>query len=171
MRSTYKRLLAVLGVVGLLALPAAPAFAEPPVTIPSGQNIVDSGNVLGSRTGEVQDAIQTLLKDHKYNLYVITAKTFEDPTDPKSWAQAVAANKGMGKADVILTMSDDGKYYFSPNSASAIYPKTSNITQNAIVPNLAGGKRDFAQAAIDTAIAVGDAAAGGRTCRRRLVAA
>ncbi len=67
----------------------------------------------------------------------------------------------MGKADVILTMSDDGKYYFAPNSASAIYSKTSNITQNAIVPNLAGGKRDFAQAAIDTAAAVGDAASGG----------
>ena len=161
MRSTYKRLLAVLGVAGLLAFPAAPALAEDPVAIPSGQNIVDSGNVLGSRKGEVQDAIQKLLKDHKYNLYVITAKTFENPTDPKGWAQAVATNKGMGKADVILTMSDDGKYYFSPNSASAIYPKTSNITQNAIVPNLAGGKRDFAQSAIDTAIAVGDAAGGG----------
>ena len=161
MRSKLKRFLAVLGVAGLLALPAAPALAEDPVAIPSGQNIVDSGNVLGSRKGEVQDAIQKLLKDHKYNLYVITAKTFENPTDPKGWAQAVATNKGMGKADVILTMSDDGKYYFSPNSASAIYPKTSNITQNAIVPNLAGGKRDFAQAAIDTATAVGDAAGGG----------
>ena len=67
----------------------------------------------------------------------------------------------MGKADVILTMSDDGKYYFSPSSASAIYSKTSNITQNAIVPNLAGGQRNFAQAAIDTAAAVGDAAGGG----------
>ena len=161
MRSTYKRFLAVLGVVGLLALPAAPALAEDPVTIPSGQNIADSGNLLGSRTGEVQDAIQKLLKDHKYNLYVVTAKTFENPTDPKAWAVAVATNKGMGKADVILTMSDDGKYYFAPNSASAIASKTSNITQNAIVPNLAGGKRDFAQAAIDTAAAVGDAAGGG----------
>jgi hypothetical protein len=155
------RFLAVLGVAGLLALPAAPALAEDPVTIPSGQNIVDSGNLLGSRKGEVQDAIQNLLKDHKYNLYVVTAKTFENPTDPKAWAVAVAKNKGMGKADVILTMSDDGHYYFSPSSASAIYPKTDAITQNAIVPNLGGGKRDFAQAAIDTATAVGDAAGGG----------
>src|SRR6476620_5357023 len=113
MRSTLNRFLAVLGVAGLLALPAAPALAEDPVTIPSGQNIVDSGNLLGSRKGEVQDAIQKLLKDHKYNLYVITAKTFENPTDPKAWAVTVAKNKGMGKADVILTMSDDGHYYFS----------------------------------------------------------
>ena len=161
MRSMMKRFLAVLGVAGLLALPAAPALAEDPVTIPSGQNIVDSGNVLGSRKGEVQDAIQKLLKDHKYNLYVVTVKTFENPADPKSWSQAVATKKGMGRADVILAMSDDGKYYFSPNSASAIYSKTSTISQNAIVANLAGGKRDFAQAAIDTAAAVGDAAGGG----------
>ncbi len=161
MRSKFKRFLAILGVAGLLAFPAAPALAEDPVAIPSGQNIVDSGNVLGSRKGEVQDAIQKLLKDHKYNLYVVTAKTFENPSDPKGWAQAVATKKGMGKADVILTMSDDGKYYFSPSSASAVYPKTSTITQNAIVPNLGGGNRNFAQAAIDTAAAVGDAAGGG----------
>jgi hypothetical protein len=161
MRSTLKRFLAILGVAGLLALPAAPALAEDPVAIPSGQNVVDSANVLGSRKGEVQDAIQKLLKDHKYNLYVVTAKTFENPADPKAWGQAVATKKGMGKADVILAMSDDGKYYFAPNSASAIASKTSNISQNAVVANLAGGKRDFAQAAIDTASAVGDAAGGG----------
>lgn len=161
MRSMMKRFLAGVGVAGLLVLPAAPALAEDPVTIPSGQNVVDNANVLGSRKGEVQDAVQKLLKDHKYNLYVVTVKTFENPADPKGWAQAVATKKGMGRADVILTMADDGKYYFSPNSASAIYSKTSTITQNAIAANLGGGKRDFAQAAIDTAAAVGDAAGGG----------
>ena len=160
MRSKFKRFLAVLGVAGLLALPAAPALAEDPVTIPSGQNIIDNANVLGNRKAEVQDAVQNLLKDHKYNLYVITVKTSR--TQPiQAWAQAVATKKGMGKADVILTMSDDGKYYFAPYSTSAIASKTSNISQNAVVPNLAGGKRDFAQAAIDTAAAVGDAAGGG----------
>ncbi|HEY8700361.1 MAG TPA: TPM domain-containing protein [Arthrobacter sp.] len=161
MLSKFKRILAVIGLAGLLAAPAGAAWAEDPVTIPSGQNIVDSANVLGGRKGEVQDAIQKLLKDHKYNLYVVTVKTFENPSDPKAWSQAVAAAKGMGRADVILAMSADGKYYFSPNSGSAIYSKTTNISQNAIVANLAGGKRDFAQAAIDTASAVGDAAGGG----------
>jgi hypothetical protein len=62
---------------------------------------------------------------------------------------------------ILAIATDQGKYYFSPNSASAIYSKRSNITQNAIVANLAGGKKDFAQAAIDTASAVGDAAGGG----------
>ncbi|MDQ0868721.1 putative nucleic acid-binding Zn-ribbon protein [Arthrobacter sp. V1I9] len=161
MRSKFKRILAVIGLTGLLAVPAGAAWAEPPVTIPSGTNIVDKAKVFGGRTGEVQEAVQKLLKDHKYNLYVVTVDTFEDPADPKAWSQAVASTKGMGRADVILAMSDDGKYYFSPNSASPISSKTSNISQNAIVANLAGGKRDFAQAAIDTAAAVGDAAGGG----------
>jgi len=122
---------------------------------------VDDAKVLGNRQAEVQDAVQKLLKDHKYNLYVVTVKTFENPADPKTWAQEVAKNKGMGKADVILAMSDDGKYYFAPNSASSIASKTSNISQNAVASNLGAGKRDFAQAAIDTASAVGDAAGGG----------
>jgi predicted nucleic acid-binding Zn-ribbon protein len=161
MRSKFKRLLAVIGLAGLLAVPATAAWAEDPVTIPSGQNIVDDAKVLGNRQAEVQDAVQKLLKDHKYNLYVVTVKTFENPADPKTWAQEVAKNKGMGKADVILAMSDDGKYYFAPNSASSIASKTSNISQNAVASNLGAGKRDFAQAAIDTASAVGDAAGGG----------
>ncbi|MEV4988357.1 TPM domain-containing protein [Pseudarthrobacter sp. LMD1-1-1.1] len=162
MRSKFKRILAVIGLAGLLAVPAGAAWAEDPVTIPSGTNIVDNANVLGSRKGEVQDAIQKLLKDHKYNLYVVTVKSFDNPSDPTAWSQVVAKTKGMGKADVILAIAtDQGKYYFSPNSASAIYSKRSNITQNAVVANLAGGKKDYAQAAMDTASAVGDAAGGG----------
>ena len=161
MRSNFRRVLAVIGLAGLLALPAAAAWAEDPVTIPSGQNIVDKANVLGGREGEVREAIQKLLKDHKYNLYVVTVSSFEDPSDPKAWGAKVAEQKQMGKADVLLAISTAGQYYFSPNSGSAIYPKTSNITQNAIAVNLGAGKKDYAQAAIDTAIAVGDAAGGG----------
>jgi TPM domain len=162
MRSMLKRVLAVIGLTAVLAAPAAAAWAEDPVTIPSGQNIVDDANVLGSRKGEVEDSIQKLLKDHKYNLYVVTVKSFENPADPAAWGNSVAKQKGMGPADVILAIAaDQGKYYFAPNTSSAIYPKRTTITQNAIAANLGGGKRDFAQAAIDTAAAIGDAAGGG----------
>jgi len=162
MRSKFKHFLAVIGLAGLLAVPAGAAWADDPVAIPSGTNIVDNANVLGSRKGEVQDAIQKLLKDHKYNLYVVTVKTFENPTDPAAWSNAVAQAKGMGPADAILAIAtDQGKYYFSPNSKSPIYSKRTNITQNAVAANLGAGKRDFAQAAIDTASAIGDAANGG----------
>lgn len=162
MRSKFKRILAVIGLAGMLAVPAAAAWAEDPVTIPSGTNIVDNANVLGSRKGEVQDAIQTLLKDHKYNLYVVTVNSFTSPTVPADWAAAVATNKGMGRSDAILAIAkDDGKFSFVLNSASPIKSKQGAISQNAVTANLAGGKRDFAQAAIDTAAAIGDAAGGG----------
>lgn len=48
MRSKFKRILAVIGLTGLLAVPAGAAWAEDPVTIPSGTNIVDDANVLGA---------------------------------------------------------------------------------------------------------------------------
>lgn len=161
MRSKFKRILAVIGLTGLLAAPAAAAWAEPPVTIPSGTNIVDNANVLGSRKGEVQEAIQTLLKDHKYNLYVVTVNSFENPAKPEDWGKAVATQKSMGKADVLLAISTAGQFYFATDSTSAIRSKQSNISQNAVTANLAGGQKDYAQAAIDTAAAIGDAAGGG----------
>ncbi|MCD4849242.1 TPM domain-containing protein [Arthrobacter sp. AK01] len=161
MRSIFKRVLAGIGVAGLLAFPATAAWAVDPVTIPSGQNIVDDANVLGSRKGEVQEAIQKTLKDHKYNLYVVTVDSFTNPSDPKEWTKAVADKKLMGKPDAILAISTAGQYNFALNSGSSIYSKQSAIAQNAVVANLAGGKKDYAQAAIDTAAAIGDAAGGG----------
>ncbi|MFE4077906.1 TPM domain-containing protein [Paenarthrobacter sp. YIM B13468] len=161
MRSIVKRVLAVIGVAGMLALPASAAWAADPVTIPSGTNIVDDANVLGSRKGEVQDAIQKTLKDHKYNLYVVTVNSFENPSSPADWVKAVATKKGMGKADAILAISTAGQYNFALNSGSSIYSKQSTIAQNAVAANLGGGKKDYAQAAIDTAAAIGDAAGGG----------
>ncbi|QHK19652.1 TPM domain-containing protein [Pseudarthrobacter psychrotolerans] len=162
MRSKFKHILAVIGLTGLLAVPAGAAWAEDPVTIPPGTNIVDSAQVLGSRTGEVQEAIQKLLKDHKYNLYVVTVDTFTNPTVPADWAAAVATNKGMGRSDAVLAIAkEDGKFSFVLNSASPIKSKQGAISQNAVTANLAGGKKDFAQAAIDTAGAIGDAAGGG----------
>ncbi|MBT2522694.1 TPM domain-containing protein [Arthrobacter sp. ISL-28] len=161
MRSMLKRVLAVIGLAGMLALPATAAWAEDPVTIPPGVNIVDDAKVLRGRQGEVQEAIRKLLKDHKYNLYVVTVNSFDSPSDPKLWGKAVADKKGMGRADVLLAISTAGQYYFAPSSASAIASKSSNITQNAIASNLGAGKKDFAQAAIDTAAAIGDAAGGG----------
>ncbi|MCU1573353.1 MAG: peptidase [Micrococcaceae bacterium] len=163
MRSRFflsRRILAVAGAAALMLLPAAAAQAEPPVTIPSGTNIVDNAKVLGSREGEVKDAIQKLLADHKYNLYVVTVQNFNGMT-PADWGKQVATQKGMGRSDVLLAIATEGNYYLAANSASPIAAKTSAISQNAVVPNLAGGKKDYAQAAIDTAGAVGDAAGGG----------
>ena len=75
----------------------------------------------------------------------------------------MATKKGMGRADrharhvrrrrqVLLCTKLGERHSLQDQRTSR---------QNAIVANLAGGKRDYAQAAIDTAAAIGDAAGGG----------
>ncbi|MDP9885421.1 hypothetical protein J2W21_002944 [Sinomonas atrocyanea] len=163
MCSTAKTLLAGLAAAILLLVPAvAPAWSADPVTIPSGTNIVDPQGALGSRKDEVQKAISDLLSQHRVNLYVVIVDSFTNPSDRTAWAQAVAKNTGMGGSDVLLAIATSGQYQLVANTQNAaIYPKISTIAQNAVTPNLAGGKKDYAQAAIDTAKATGDAAAGG----------
>ena len=92
----------MIGLAGLLAVPATTAWAEDPVTIPSGQNIVDDANVLGGRTGRSPGSHPEALKDHKYNLYVVTVDKFENPTDPAAWAEDVAQEKSMGRAERLI---------------------------------------------------------------------
>jgi hypothetical protein len=58
MLSKFKRTLAVIGLTGLLAAPAAAAWAEDPVTLDPATKIVDKAEVLGSQKGEVQEAIK-----------------------------------------------------------------------------------------------------------------
>ncbi|AJT41507.1 TPM domain-containing protein [Psychromicrobium lacuslunae] len=162
------RILTALSLSAMLVLPtataqAAPLPAEPPVSIPSGQNIVDDANVLGSRKADVQAAITKLLNDKKYNFYFVTVKNFENPSSATDWATQVATNKGMGNFDLVLAIAtDQGKFSLQKAKNSKITnAQRDSIIQNAINPNLANGKKDYAQAAIDTAAAIGDAAGGG----------
>ncbi|MDQ4491027.1 TPM domain-containing protein [Sinomonas sp. ASV486] len=163
MRSTAKTLLAALAAAFLVLFPAtSAAWAADPVTVPSGTNIVDPQSALGSRKAEVQKAISDLLSQHRVNLYVVIVDSFTNPSDRAAWAHAVATNTGMGGSDVLLAVATSGQYQLVANTLNTkVYSKTTAIAQNAITPNLAGGKKDYAQAAIDTAKAVGDAAGGG----------
>ncbi|HKU11955.1 MAG TPA: TPM domain-containing protein [Sinomonas sp.] len=164
MQTTLKTLLTAVGALILALLPAAsPAWATDPVSIPSGTNIVDPGNALGGRKGDVQKAISDLLSQHRQNLYVVIVDSFTNPSTASQWASSVAAKKNMGPSDVLLTIAtSDGQFYLGTKSGNdKVYPKISDISKNSITPNLAGGKKDYAQAAVDTAQAVGDAAGGG----------
>ena len=71
MRSKFKRILAVIGLTGLLAVPAGAAWAEDPVTLDPVSKVVDKAGVLAGKQVEVQDAIKKLGTDHQMNLYVV----------------------------------------------------------------------------------------------------
>ncbi|NUU31023.1 TPM domain-containing protein [Arthrobacter sp. C9C5] len=161
MRSMMKRFLAVLGVAGLLALPAAPALAEDPVTLDPANKIVDSAGVLGGKKPEVETAIKKLGTDHQMNLYVVYVKTFQNPSDSGQWAETVAEKANLGSNSLVLAVATEARKYqlSKPVNSKITNAQRENIIKNAVDPQLRNG--DYAQAAIDTAAAIGDAAGGG----------
>lgn len=160
MRSKFKRILAVIGLTGLLAVPAAAAWAEPPVTLDPVTKIVDSAGVLGSQKAEVQEAIKKLGADHATVLHVVTVKKFESPTDREAWTDAVAEKANLGPNALIFAVATDTRQYILNKGGSKLTnAQVESIKSNAIGPQLAND--NYAQAAINAAAAVGDAVSGG----------
>jgi hypothetical protein len=162
MRSIVIRFLAVLGLAGLLALPAAPALAEDPVTLDPVTKIVDTAGVLGDRRSEVEQAIQKLGTEHAMTLHVVYVKRFENPSDRVAWAAEVARKASLGPNAMLLAAATDTRQYqlSKPANSKITDAQRDNIVKEAVDPQLRQG--DYAQAAIDTAAAIGDAAGGGQ---------
>ncbi|MFB9163467.1 TPM domain-containing protein [Arthrobacter psychrochitiniphilus] len=157
----YPPVLAVLALVALMLFPAALAHAEPPVSIPGGTYIVDNANALGNQKAEVQNAITKLSKDHGVTLFAVYVDSF-DGQAPEAWAQTVATEKNMGQFDVLLAVAVQTKQFgFVGGTNTFLTPaQGSTIQSSAIKPQLSAG--NWAQAAIDAAAALGDAASGGK---------
>lgn len=161
MRSNFRRVLAVIGLTGLLALPATAAWAEDPVTLDPASKVVDKAGVLGNRKGEVEEAIKKLGTDNQTNLYVVYVKTFTNPEDSALWGQQVAEKAKLSSNSLVLSIATDArKYQLTKHSASKITTEQrQNVLDSAVDPQLRNG--DYAQAAINAAAAIGDAADGG----------
>ncbi|MDR6792434.1 putative nucleic acid-binding Zn-ribbon protein [Pseudarthrobacter oxydans] len=160
MRSKFKRLFAVIGLTAFLALPAGAAWAEDPVALDPATKIVDAAGVLGSQKGEVQDAIKKLGADHATVLHVVTVKRFENPADREAWSDAVAEKANLGSNALIFAVATETRQYVLNKGGSKITAaQIENIKSKAIGPELAND--NYAQAAINAAAAIGDAAGGG----------
>lgn len=160
MRSKFKNILAVIGLTGLLAAPAGAAWAEPPVTLDPVTKIVDNAGVLGGDKGEVEAAIKKLGTDHATVLHFVTVKRFEDPADREAWTDAVAEKAGLGPNAVIFAVATETRQYtLNKGGTKLTQEQIDNIKSTAIGPQLSDG--NYAQAAINAAEAVGDAAGGG----------
>ncbi|SED84449.1 TLP18.3, Psb32 and MOLO-1 founding protein of phosphatase [Arthrobacter alpinus] len=148
-----------LALLALLVGPAGAAQAEPPVTIPGGTYIIDNANVLGSREAEVQAAIDKLGQDHGLTFFVVYVDSFDGEPEVE-WGQQVATKKQLGANDALLVVAvQDRKYALLADQDKIPETKNQSIQTNAIKPRLA--QKEWAQAAIDAAAALGDAAGGG----------
>jgi hypothetical protein len=156
-----KRVLAVIGLAGLLVMPATAAWAESPVALDPVTKIVDSAGVLGGKKADVQEAIRKLGADHAMTLHVVYVKKFENPTERAAWAAEVARKANLGPNSMLLAVATDTRQYqlSKPSNSKITDAQRATIIESAVDPQLRNG--DYAQAAIDTAAAVGDAAGGG----------
>ncbi|WP_104136422.1 TPM domain-containing protein [Arthrobacter sp. ZGTC131] len=161
MRSMFKRVLAVIGLTGMLALPAATAWAENPVALDPVTKIVDTAGVLGGKKADVETAIKKLGTDHAMTLHVVYVKKFESPADRVAWAADVAEKANLGANTMLLTVATDTRQYqlSKPSNSKITNAQRDNIRDKAVDPQLRNG--DYAQAAINAAAAIGDAAGGG----------
>lgn len=161
MRSMLKRVLAVIGLAGMLAVPTAAAWAESPVTLDPVTKVVDTAGVLGGKKADVQDAIKKLGSDHAMTLHVVYVKKFENPTDRVAWTAEVAKKANLGPNAMLLAVATDTRQYqlSKPSNSKITDAQRATIIESAVDPQLRNG--DYAQAAINTAAAIGDAAGGG----------
>ncbi|MDR6556192.1 putative nucleic acid-binding Zn-ribbon protein [Arthrobacter pascens] len=156
-----KRVFAVIGLTGMLALPATAAWAENPVTLDPVSKIVDTAGALGGKKADVETAIKKLGTDHAMTLHVVYVKKFENPSDATAWTSQVAEKASLRSNAMVLAVATDGRQYqlSKPRGSKITDAQRDTIVKSAVDPQLRNG--DYAQAAIDTAAAIGDAAGGG----------
>ena len=128
-----KRVLAMIGLAGMLALPATAAWAESPVALDPVTKIVDNAGVLGGKKADVEAAIKKLGTDHAMTLHVVYVKKFENPTDRVAWAAFLrrlrryryvpappAATTPAPTSTAVPAPAPDGTFPLPPPAASPI---------------------------------------------------
>ncbi|RZS67829.1 TLP18.3/Psb32/MOLO-1 phosphatase superfamily protein [Agromyces ramosus] len=161
--ASSRRKSAVLGIIigAMLAIGApAAAWAEDPVGFGSSP-VVDTVGALDGRLAEVEAAIDETADATGRQLFVAYVDEFTNPEAADAWANDTAIANNMGAEDYLLAVAIDGRaYYLSADSeASVSDDDLQRIMLEVIEPQLRDG--NWAQAAIDTADALGDGGGGG----------
>jgi len=162
--ASARRKSAVLGIIvgAVLAIGApAVAWAEDPVEFGSSP-VVDTVDALAGRLDEVEAAIDQTADANGRQLFVAYVDEFTNPEAADAWANDTAIANNMGAEDYLLAVAIDGRaYYLSADSEASISDADlQRIMLEVIEPQLRDG--NWAQAAIDTAHALGDGGGGGR---------
>ncbi|CAD6000585.1 YgcG family protein [Agreia sp. COWG] len=158
---TRSRLLAGAVIVAAMVGLSAPlaAQATDPVSL-NGAYVLDRTGALGSRSGEVQDALDELSSTAGVNLFVVYVDTFTGADDKEAWADETAVKNDLGVNDVLLAVATkDRLYQVSVDPKFALDDgQLSTLETTAIVPSLR--QNDWAGAAINAATGLGELSRG-----------
>lgn len=153
---------AALTLVAAPALAAGPAAAVPlraaePVSITA--DITDEVGALGGSQGEVQAALDELSDTTPYDLYVVYVADFAGQ-NPVDWAQATAAQSGLGESDFVLAVATEARRYaLVPQQTGDLSSGEVQAAATAAEDHLS--QDDWAGAAVATADSLRASATGG----------
>ncbi|MCU1632633.1 MAG: peptidase [Micrococcaceae bacterium] len=140
---------AVLGaVVALPLVSSAAAFADQPITFPSGDYVIDNADALtaGEET-ELEAAIEDLRSQEGFTVRVAYVDTFESPSTSSDWATATAQLNDETSNEALLGIAiDQGQATYVVGSGSAIGGQGQSLYDQYISPELQGG--NFADAGL-----------------------
>ena len=139
MMSRRTRVSAVLGaIVAIPLVSGTAAFADEPVTFPSGDYVIDNAGVLSpEEESELEAAITDLQSSQGFTVRVAYVDTFENPSNAGQWAEEVAiANASSADEAVLAVAVDQREVGFVAGEQSGIYPSVQEIRTSYVIPEL-----------------------------------
>ncbi|MHA7281640.1 TPM domain-containing protein [Arthrobacter sp. TMS2-4] len=164
------RVSAVLGaVVAIPLVSGTAAFADEPVTFPSGDYVLDNAGVLSAEEeSELEAAVADLQSSEGFTVRVAYVNTFENPSNAGQWAEEVAlANASSADEAVLAVAVDQREVGFVAGEQSGVFSSVQEIRTDYVIPELAAddwlGGGLAAVEGIDQALAGGTADGGTST--------
>jgi len=136
-------------------VPVAALGAEIPVIR---EPVTDVAGVLGDGIGDVEEAIEVLRAEHDIQLFVVFVDTTDELSMP-DFAGQVAQRSSLGGNDALLIVALDDRtddLSVGPATTEVSDAELNEIVTQVLEPRLGDG--DYADAVVDTAEALGDAA-------------
>ncbi|WP_306738427.1 TPM domain-containing protein [Arthrobacter sp. SX1312] len=137
--SRRTRVSAVLGaVVAIPLVSGTAAFADEPITFPSGDYVIDNAGVLSpEEESELEAAVADLQASEGFTVRVAYVDTFENPSNAGQWAEEVAiANASSADEAVLAVAVDQREVGFVAGEQSGIYPSVQEIRTSYVIPEL-----------------------------------
>lgn len=125
------------------------AFADEPISFPSGDFVTDSAGVLSAaEESDLEAAIENLRSQEGFTVRVAYVATFENPTDRQGWATATAQLNDETSNEALLAVAvDQGAASYVVGGGSPIGGQGQSIYGQFIGPELQGSP-DFAAAGL-----------------------
>ncbi len=159
-------LAALLAAGALLFAAPATATATPPLDLGQGYVADEVGALSAAQSAASESRLATLYESTGIDLYVALVDDFTDPSDSQQWADATAADNGLGTSQYLLAIATEGRqFYTSADSAGPLSDAQLTAIERDIRPYLSAedyaGAIDAAAEGIEAAVGAGSGGASG----------